>query len=154
MLDRIESVVGQPDALAPLVFGGCWLPSALSGDMQIELMAGESLRAAVVRLGHGWNPDWLFDEKAGWEVADAAGVRLRSSIAIASAPGPVQCSPAIRLPRVDDQISDGVNRSGQAFRKRLAGEVLVAVLWRRAALRSGVADVIPEPEITPQKTGG
>ena len=123
---------------APLVLAHCWLDSALEADLLLKLDAGQTIRDRLVadRVA-GFNPQWLFD--VGYRAADAAGAVLSSADDAASVAGQIAWDPEVPLHRLDDQINEKNRAVGSQDRnKRLAGEVLITCLWRRAALAVGL----------------
>lgn len=123
-----------------ILFGTCWpnstdLPGDLpkAGVLTFSVNAGETVCDAAERLEYGWSPRWLLD--AGHQVFDSAGASLNADDP-ATASGSITWDPAVRLPRVEDAIN---GRSGEkAQKRRLAGEVAIAALWRNAATANGV----------------
>jgi hypothetical protein len=140
--------------LQAVLFGRCWpnttrLPDdlPLAGGLHIELETGETVKDAVLRLGHGWSPQWLFD--AGHRAIDANGTILKANSS-ATVTGPITWDPIVRLARVEDGISKGSTADAQ--KRRLAGEVATAALWRRAAVANGIGaegveDIRPENDL-------
>lgn len=137
---RLERAADK-SALEAVLFGVCWpnstkLPDDLprAGQVTLEVKAGESLSAAAERLGYGWSPRWLLD--AGHKAFDASGAELDAD-GPATVSGPIRWDPIVRLPRVEDAVNG--TRSGEAAQKRrLAGEVAIASLWRSAAISNGI----------------
>ena len=117
---------------APVVLADCWLDSALEHDLLINVRSGQSIREAFTSQNvKGFNPDWLFD--VGHYALDAAGSPLISADSRASSSGSITWNPPVRLHRLDDQTDDDRAVGSSERNKRLAGEVLVACLWRQAA---------------------
>ncbi|MFG1606021.1 hypothetical protein [Actinoplanes sp. NPDC049265] len=151
LVDRVGNA--SDDALAPLLFGGCWLESKYSPLLSVQLAAGQSLRDHVADEQAGWNPDWLLDPDVGFTATDSAGRPLPSAETPATADGPVRWNPALPLPKVDDQTSDEWTGNSDQ-RRRLAGEILLLALWRRSARSTGVPDsVVPAKAIVGQTRG-
>jgi hypothetical protein len=148
------------EALQVILFGRCLpgrtkLPSDLpqATNPAISVLKGETLQDAAARLELGWSPEWLFD--AGHAAIDAGGTALRSGD-VASASGSIQWDPPLILARVDDQTGDSKPRDAQE--RRIAGEIALAALWRRAATRSrigadGAQDIRPTSDLNPNTRG-
>ena len=148
----VAASVGDLDALSTLVFGRCWLESGWSADTRVQVLRGESLEQAATRHQLGWNPAWLY--AADYVAVDAAGVLLADPTTPASRRGEITWDPPLRLPRVDDQTKDSAVKGSRDHRKRLAGEVLIAALWRSTARRVGVLDrVMADPALTGNSRG-
>lgn len=138
--DLLDTHADNPEALQVVLFGRCWpnstkLPAdlPLAGAIDLEVEAGETVQAAALRLGQGWSPQWLFD--AGHSAVDAGGAVL-SACDRATSTGRIWWAPEVRLPRVEDGINKGSAEDAQ--KRRLAGEVAIAALWRHAAIRNGI----------------
>ena len=131
--------IPNPQAhLAPLVLAHCWLDSALEGDLSLQLRTGQTIRERLhADRVTGFNPLWLYE--VGYQAVDAAGVVLATPDDPASATGLITWVPYVPLHRLDDQIDEKKHPTGSPDRnKRLAGEVLITCLWRRAALAVGL----------------
>src|ERR1700722_4221740 len=127
-------------ALEAVLFGTCWpnstsLPADLprAGVLTFGGETGEAICEAADRLEYGWSPRWLLD--AGHEVFDASGIALNADDP-ATTPGPIRWDPVVRLPRVEDAING--TKGDVAQKRRLAGEVAIAALWRSATISNGI----------------
>jgi hypothetical protein len=138
--DLLNMHADNPEGLQVVLFGRCWPNSTklpgdlpLAGVVDVEVEAGETVQQAARRLDQGWSPQWLFD--AGHRAIDAGGAVLDASDP-ATSTGRIWWAPHVRLPRVED----GINKDSaeDAQKRRLAGEVAIAALWRHAAIRNGV----------------
>jgi hypothetical protein len=118
------------------IFGRCWPDSTWESQLAPEIEIGETLTDLADRLGLPWNPLWLCE--AGHTAVDSSGSHV-SGVGPATSRGPISWRPAVRLPKVDDQIGDDYLRRTTAipYRRRLAGEVALAALWRDAATTAG-----------------
>jgi hypothetical protein len=126
------------------LFARCWPDSSWDSQLHPAALIGETLVELADRLDLSWNPGWL--EEVGYQALDADGHRIGAA-APATVPGPIDWSPAVRLPRVDDQVPDSKYLPRPAsipHRRRLAGEVALAALWRDAAATTGVAPTLIE----------
>ena len=128
------------EALQVILFGRCLpgrtkLPADLPNatNPAISVQKGEAVQDAAFRLELGWSPEWLFD--AGHVAIDQGGSRLTSGD-VASVAGPVHWDPPLVLARVDDQT--GKSKPRDAQERRIAGEIALAALWRRAAIQAGI----------------
>ncbi|MCV7358914.1 PDDEXK family nuclease [Mycolicibacterium fluoranthenivorans] len=99
-----------------------------------------------MRLEQPWSPQWLFE--AGHHVVDTGGAVLGAND-VATTAGAIKWQPPVRLPRVDDNVNVGSNADSQ--NRRLAGEVALAALWRRAATANSIG-VHGKTDIRPPKT--
>src|SRR5207245_4918329 len=122
------ALIGDHEAMRSVIFGRCWADSPLVGDLAVSIAAGETIEECAERLALPWNPRWLLD--AGHQVFDSASVEIGAR-GQATVAGPVHWVPDVRLPKVDDQIADGVAPNDPRRARRLMGEVAVAALWRR-----------------------
>jgi hypothetical protein len=157
--DLLDAHAGNPEGLRTVLFGSCWpnttnLPNGLpkAGDLRVEVREGETVQDAVLRLGHAWSAQWLFD--AGHRVIDAGGAALAADDPCTTT-GPVRWDPEVRVPRVDDQVGERSPEDSQ--KRRLAGEIATAALWRRAAIKQGIGNEGAEdirPENLPGGTRG
>jgi hypothetical protein len=138
--------IGTYDAVRTVIFGRCWADSPWIDDLRVSILAGETIGECAERLDLSWNPRWLLD--AGYDVLDSAGIVLGVG-GRAGASGPVNWVPDVRIPKVDDQVADGVAPGDPKRARRLMGEVAVAALWRRAAQQFGIGD-----DIRPLALGG
>lgn len=148
-------------ALEAVLFGICWpnsttLPDDLprAGQVAFGVETGESLCEAAERLGYGWSPRWLLD--AGHTALDAGGAVLDADRP-ATASGPIRWDPVVRLPRVEDAIN-GTTSGEAAQKRRLAGEVAIAALWRSAAISNGIGtegadDIRPRGDLPGPRRG-
>jgi hypothetical protein len=151
LLDAHHSDAG---AVRSVLLARCWPDDAQRGDtVRIELLHGESLDEARVRLGLLWHPQWLID--SGCTASDAAGNSLPTSITPAAVAGRIQWTPHLPLPRVDDKspadLPAALAKAGESKaskirndeRKIRAGQVALAALWHAEATRHGlsVADI-------------
>lgn len=101
-----------------------------------------------MRLEQPWSPQWLFE--AGHHVVDTGGAVLGAND-VATTAGAIKWQPPpVRLPRVDDNVNVGSNADSQ--NRRLAGEVALAALWRRAATANSIGGVHGKTDIRPPKT--
>jgi hypothetical protein len=141
----LDAHIEDPDAIRTIIFGRCWADSPWIEELRLPLTAGESIESCADRLRLAWSPQWLID--AGHKPLDSAGVVL-SFDAAATAPGPIRWVPEVRLPKVDDQVSDAESSASPKHARRLAGEVALAALWRRAAQRLEISDDIRPAALT------
>jgi hypothetical protein len=133
----LDSLLESPDGVRAAVFARCWPDSAWDSRVSFEIHAGETVDDAAARLALPWSPGWLLE--AGHRVADGGGNDLSAGQRAAEA-GAVSWTPAPRLPHLDDQVADTKAADSLAGRKRLAGEVAVAALWRAAAALNAIPD--------------
>jgi hypothetical protein len=141
----LDAHIVDADAIRTIIFGRCWADSPWTEELRISLNSGESIEECADRLELAWSPRWLFD--AGYELRDAGGTALALG-APAAVSGPVEWVPAVRLPKVDDQVADIEPAASPKHVRRLAGEVALAALWRRTAQRSGISDDIRPVALT------
>jgi hypothetical protein len=112
----------------------CWPgQSSLADRLRFELRAGENVHETADRLDLSWSPQWLLD--AGHHLYDSAGTDLTSGRA-PHVDGRGVWDAGLRLVRLDDQTGD--SKPERALRRRLAGEVAIAALWKSAASTAGV----------------
>lgn len=123
------------------LFARCWPDSVWDSELHPVANTGENFHDAADRLGLSWSPGWL--EEVGYQGRDAGGNPMSTTKA-ATVTGPIDWSPTVRLPRVDDGVSDDyrLKPSSTPHRRRLAGEVALAALWRDAAAATGIAPTI------------
>jgi hypothetical protein len=133
----IDEHANDEAALSAAVFGRCWPESAWSGYATFGIETGETIDAAAERNGVAWSPRWLIE--AGHRPRDSAGVEL-STDQQATQDGPISWEPVIRLPKVNDEISDDTEPGSDDFNRRLAGEVALAAIWRSTSFPSGIDD--------------
>lgn len=136
----------EPNAVRTVIFGRCWANSPWSDDLQIELQVRETPARASTRVGGDWSLQWLYE--AGHRMRDRGGVELEWE-APATQAGRAEWTPAVRLPKVDDGVSDDAEKGSPDHRRRLAGEVALASLWRTSARRYAIED-----DIRPVSLGG
>jgi hypothetical protein len=122
------------------IFARCWPDSTWDSEVTPDIEIGETLTDLADRLDLSWNPLWLCE--AGHAAVDSAGSQV-SAVGAATSRGPISWLPNVRLPKVDDGISDGELRRTAyiPYRRRLAGEVALAALWREAAMTVGITVV-------------
>lgn len=148
-LALIPAALVDPFALQVALLGRCWPVSPWTGDELFDLHAGETLDQGATRHDILWSPQWLMD--AGHEPFDAGGTPLSGGQA-ATVAGPMKWQPAVLLPKVDDNVKDDPGdtpKGSEKHRKRLAGEVALAALWRRSAQLTGIPDTIrPFPNLS------
>lgn len=122
------------------IFARCWPDSTWDSELTPEIEIGETLTDVADRLDLSWNPLWL--SEAGHIAVDTGGSHV-SVLGTATSRGPISWLPNVRLPKVDDGISnDELRRTAYIpYRRRLAGEVALAALWREAATNVGITPV-------------
>lgn len=128
----LEALPSDSDAVRAVILGRCWAESPWAARLRLRLALGESLAEHADRTKLGWSPQWLLD--ASYVPYDAAGEALELHTGATKA-GQIRWSPAVRLPKVDDQVANAKPDTDPNAMRRLSGEVAVAALWRRAALR-------------------
>lgn len=143
-MKQVEAAASRPadqaqEHLAPLVLAHCWHESICERNLDLEVKSGQSIADRLLQLNMtGWNPDWLFE--AGYRAIDAAGCILATSHDPASVSGLLTWQPSVPLFRADDETKDDKAPGSAEANRRLAGEVLLTSLRRRAAQGVGVRD--------------
>lgn len=147
----VKPHLASRDGLKAAAFGICWPDSSFNSSASIDVLAGETLADAADRLRLRWSPGWLTG--AGFTATDSSGHAVTDTIP-ATFGGPVTWNPSVRLPKVDDQVSDTVAPGSTRHDRRLAGEVALLSLWSQAMNSQVVGDVRPTPPLTSRNTRG
>ncbi|MER7954512.1 hypothetical protein [Streptomyces sp. NPDC096030] len=120
--------------MSAVIFGLCWPnDSVFSEAAMLNLLEGESLHDAGLRLKLGWNPSWLVE--AGFSAFDSNGAEISEKTSIA---GQIEWSPELRTCRLDDQVADSAKPTGQPYRRRTSGEIALLSLWASTVNSKGI----------------